>query len=115
MQKAAAIIVPSSKEAFGLITAEAAFNKCLIIGKDTGGTAEQIENGITICGEAAGLRYHSDNELLDCMLRVSQSNNFQPIIESAYLTAQKLYTIENCAQQIYELYTSILMNKQIYH
>lgn len=40
-----ALIVPSPFEAFGLITAEAMFNKCLVIGRDTAGTKEQFDNG----------------------------------------------------------------------
>ena len=108
MQKAKAIIVASSKEAFGLISAEAAFNKCLIIGKNTGGTAEQISNGVKVCGEMAGLGYLSDKELLNCMMNASH-NNHQTIINSAYNTAKKLYTIESCAHQIHDFYSSILM------
>lgn len=45
MNRATALIVPSPFEAFGLITAEAMFNKCLVIGKDTAGTKEQFDNG----------------------------------------------------------------------
>lgn len=45
MNHAMALIVPSPFEAFGLITAEAMFNKCLVIGRDTAGTKEQFDNG----------------------------------------------------------------------
>lgn len=42
MNRATALIVPSPFEAFGLITAEAMFNKCLVIGKDTAGTKNNL-------------------------------------------------------------------------
>ena len=45
MSKALALFVPSSFEGFGFITVEAMFCGCLVIGRNTGGTKEQFDNG----------------------------------------------------------------------
>ena len=108
MQKATAIIVASSKEAFGLISAEAAFNKCLIIGKNTGGTAEQIENGIKLFGKEAGIKYQTNDELLQILIAISQNADYGNVIDTAYRCATTLYSIETCSDNIYKLYSSIL-------
>lgn len=108
MQKATAIIVSSSKEAFGLISAEAAFNKCLIIGKNTGGTAEQIENGIKLFRKEAGIRYQTNDELLQILIAISQGEDYGNVIDTAYRCATTLYSIETCSDSIYKLYSSIL-------
>ena len=109
MQEATAIIVASSQEAFGLITAEAAFNHCLIIGKNTAGTKEQIENGAVITGTMAGLLYNNQQELVEMMVAVAEKRiDISAIITSAYQTAVKQYSIEQCVEQIYCFYSHIL-------
>lgn len=108
MQKAAAIIVASSKEAFGLISAEAAFNKCLIIGKNTGGTAEQIENGIKLFGKESGIKYQTNDELLQIFIAISQGADYGNVIDTAYRCATALYSIETCSENIYKFYLSII-------
>ncbi len=113
MQEATAIIVASTKEAFGLISAEAAFNKCLIIGKNTGGTAEQIENGRIYCGITSGLSYNNFEELSNLLNDVANAPLlFQSVIDAAYKTAKELYSIESCINAIYGYYQDIL-NRRI--
>ena len=109
MQEATAIIIASTREAFGLITAEAAFNKCLIIGKNTGGTAEQIENGLIYKGKESGLKYNSFDELCKILCDVAYDPlSYQYVTDSAYETAKEIYTIDSCVNAIYGFYQNIL-------
>ena len=51
MAKATALLVPSYCEGFGFITAEAMYNNCVVIGRNTGGTKEQFDVGLAYTGK----------------------------------------------------------------
>ncbi len=97
MQYAKCIIIPSHYEAFGRVTAEAMFNKCLVIGRDTGGTKEQLDYGEYITGDIIGYRFNNVNELVECMVKVEsiQDEEYTQITSRAAEFANKHYTIEN--------------------
>ena len=110
MNRATALIVPSPFEAFGLITAEAMFNKCLVIGKDTAGTKEQFDNGQKKYNKEIALRFTNEQQLTTHLTDIEQKQiqQYTEIIERAYNYVSSLYSIENNAKQIERLYTSIL-------
>lgn len=110
MNRATALIVPSPFEAFGLITAEAMFNKCLVIGKDTAGTKEQFDNGQKRYNKEIALRFTNEQQLTTHLTDIEQKQiqQYTEIIERAYNYVSSLYSIENNAKQIERLYTSIL-------
>ena len=56
------LIVPSKCEGFGLVTVEGMLNGSLVVGKDTGGTKEQFDNGKSFCGKEIGLRYNTEKD-----------------------------------------------------
>lgn len=70
MQNATALIMSSQSEGFGLVTAEAMFNGCLVIGRNTGGTKEQFDNGLNLQGCEIGLRFETEDELANRMLSI---------------------------------------------
>ena len=109
MNRATALIVPSPFEAFGLITAEAMFNKCLVIGKDTAGTKEQFDNGQRKYNKEIALRFTNEQQLTTHLTDIEQKQiqQYTEIIERAYNYVSSLYSIENNAKQIECLYTSI--------
>lgn len=110
MKNAEALIVPSLSEGFGLITAEAMFNKCLVIGNNNTGTKEQFDNGVKITGQEIGLRFNNSEELSDTMFSVSSNgrNYYNHLIENAYQTVNQLYTVSNNGMAIYNYYRSII-------
>ncbi len=109
MSKSLALIVASKNEAFGLISAEAQFNKCLFVGKRTSGTDEQIENGLKITGLEAGIGYSTIEELANIMENISENlNRYEATVDSAEITAKTLYSIESCSNNIYSLYETIV-------
>ena len=110
MAKASSLIVASSFEGFGLITAEAMFNGCLVIGKNTAGTKEQFDNGFKLQREEIGLRFYNQSELTLAMKEIAFNGieYYFPMIKKAQETALSLYSTETNANQIIELYKKIL-------
>ena len=104
MIRAKALIVASRFEAFGRMTAEAAFYGCPVIGKNTGGTKEilSIVGGIPYEGGA--------HELLNCMQRVHEMEDvvYQSIIENAQENAKKHFSIEANVDGVLNFYQDIM-------
>ncbi|MEH3113516.1 glycosyltransferase family 4 protein [Pedobacter terrae] len=106
MQSATALIVPSLNEAFGRITAEAMFNGCLVIGKNTGGTKEIID----LIG--TGLLFDSVGELANLMLDLTKMGieSFSDELVSAMNKAKIEFSEESNAELIHHVYLDILEN-----
>ena len=109
MQQASAIIISSRNEAFGRCMAEAMFNGCLVIGRNTGGTKEQFDNGLKLEGEEIGLRYESEEDLARILSEVESGRDaFEPYTERAFHTVNTLYTSEVNISETYHFYEDIL-------
>lgn len=104
MSTATALIVPSVFEGFGRITAEAMFNGCLVIGKNTGGTKEILEQN------SLGLLYNNDGELLNKINEVVTNgiSYYFPMIEKSQKYAIKMYSQEQNYKATYEFYQEII-------
>jgi glycosyltransferase involved in cell wall biosynthesis len=112
MRKAQAIIIPSRFEGFGRCMAEAMFNGCLVIGRNTGGTKEQLDNGLQLEGEEIALRYDTVEELTQHLIAVANNySTYHSYIDRAFHTVNSLYTSESNAQQVYEFYQDIIHEK----
>lgn len=96
MQEAKALIIPSKHEGFGRITAEAMFNGCLTIGRNTGGTKEQFNLGHDITGDDVGLAFLNTIELKNIMIRVENmpKHTYDRIILRAQKFASEYFSIE---------------------
>jgi L-malate glycosyltransferase len=107
MHSATALIVPSLNEAFGRITAEAMFNGCLVIGKNSGGTKEIID----LIG--TGLLFDSVEELANLMLNLTKVGieSYSDQLVSAMNKAKIEFSEESNAELIHRLYLEILKNK----
>ena len=109
MQQASAIIISSRNEAFGRCMAEAMFNGCLVIGRNTGGTKEQFDNGLKLEGEEIGLRYESEEDLARILTEVESGRDaFEPYTGRAFHTVNTLYTSEVNISETYHFYEDIL-------
>lgn len=69
MYNAAVFVVPSRNEGFGFITAEAMFNGTIVIGKNTGGTKEQMDNGKENTKSEIAFRYINLQNLTDLLFK----------------------------------------------
>lgn len=104
MACATALIVPSIHEGFGRITVEAMFNGCLVIGNNSGGTKEILEN------ENLGMLYCGHDELVISLKTVVSNGieHFYPMIEKAQEQGVALYSQEQNVKAVYEFYQEIL-------
>lgn len=107
MQEAIAIVVPSRFEGFGFITAEAMYNNCLVIGRNTGGTKEQLDNGLKMFNREIGLRFNNIEELTECLFNIDNISNEQ-MLKDAFETANILYNNQNHVESVLNYYQEII-------
>lgn len=110
MQEAKAQIVASRFEGFGFITAEAMFNKCLIIGKNTAGTKEQMDNGMFLLNKEIALRFNNIEEMTYMMVKAIKEDNSE-IINNAYHVVNCKYTSSIHAKNILNFYSKLISKK----
>ena len=110
MRKSWAIIIPSIHEGFGRCMAEAMANKCLVVGKDTGGTKEQFDNGLTLMRKDIGVRYQTGTELENTLETISHMSfeDRKSFVNSAFDVVNQLYTVEQNINAVFKLYNEIL-------
>lgn len=110
MQKATAIIIASPFEGFGLCMAEAMFNGCLAIGRNTGGTKEQMDNGYTLTKKEIALRFETPQELAVHLRTVTKMGKKETEVytKNAFNTVNSTYTEENTADNVLDFYNKIL-------
>lgn len=106
MQKAAAIIVPSRFEAMGFITSEALYNGCPVIGRNTAGTKEQMDNVSDLNTKNAIMvhPYNNNDELINAMQEVVQMTLDLPILQIMQNRIKELYNAEKSAVGVYNVY-----------
>lgn len=109
MKKAKATVVPSKFEAFCFVGAEAMLNGCVVIGKNTAGMKEQLDNGLRISGREIGIRFSTKQELLDRLDMVADGkDDFSQMKAAARQVVLDSYSIEKNAEQVEALYNEIL-------
>ncbi len=115
MSKAQALIVASKFEGFGFITAEAMFNGCLVIGKNTAGTKEQLDNGLEMHGVEIGIRYNKESELVEKIQNICQEGIAPHInkLELAQKTVVQLYSAEQNVEKITSVYRQAIYNNSL--
>lgn len=108
MSNATALIVTSTNEGFGRMTAEAAFCGCIVIGRNTAGTKEILDN-------TGGFLY--DGTITDLALKMNEaerlgSNEYKLRINKSQNIAINSYTIESNAYKIFGLYNKLLRKNE---
>lgn len=105
MSKATALIVASYNEGFGRMTAEACFCGCIVIGRNTGGTKEILEN-------TGGFLFDDTTDLEKKMEMVAKldANGYDNIASLALNKAISSYSEESYVNKIHNLYLSIINN-----
>lgn len=107
MRSALVLVVPSYFEGFGFITAEAMYNNCLVIGRNTAGTKEQFDNGYRQTGHEIGLRFTKDEEIIELLKRV-MTEDFSLMKYYARKTVVNNYTVNINVNSIYSYYKKII-------
>lgn len=110
MQKAYAVVVASEFEGFGRVTTEAMLNGCLVIGRNTTGTKEQFDNGLSLTGKEIGIRFEGDEDLCEKMQMASSltKEKYSEYTKRAKTVVEHLYTPQKCATDIYNFFKYIL-------
>ena len=112
MHDACAVIVSSKHEAFGRCLPETMLNHGLTIGRYTGGTKEQLDNGLVFCNRPIGLHYNTTKELTELMEMVTETpaDFFNEMKSDAFNMVKSLYSKENCINNTYSFYCDIINN-----
>ena len=106
MRGTVAVIIPSRFEGFGFICAEAMYNECVVIGRDTAGIKEQLDKGIEETGSEIGLRFREDEELPRLMHK-ALSDNFSEMKRLAKEVVLRNYSMDKNVDEIYKFYERI--------
>lgn len=106
LKKAKALIVSSYQEGFGRMTAEAAFNGALIIGRNTAGTKEILDSIGGVPFEGGYINLLEKMNYVHNMTEVQ----YQEITINAQKIALEKYSIESNVKKIEELYKKIINN-----
>lgn len=109
MAHARAVIIPSPHEAFGRCMPEAMLCGCLTIARNTGGTLEQLENGMATTGEDIALRFSTTDQLAANLQLATNltRENYNHITTKAWRTVTSLYSIESYVEAVLSLYQRI--------
>lgn len=113
MQNAYAVIVASEFEGFGRVTPEAMLNGCLVIGRNTTGTKEQFDNGLSLTGDEIGIRFEGDDDLSEKMhiaVKLTKEK-YNEYTQRAKFVVGQLYTPQKCADDIYSFLKHILKHQ----
>lgn len=110
MQGATCLVVPSHSEAFGRVVAEAMFNGCPVVGKDTHGIKEQFDNGLKLTGKEIGLRFRTIKEMTDMLNRVTceRPESYDEMTTAALETVSRLYSEETYVRSVERFYHKVL-------
>lgn len=97
-------IIYSKFEAFGRVTVEAKMAGALVVGFDSGGTSELIEDGVD------GFLFDGKNRTLYDTVKMSLDHReiSRSIAIKGRESASQIFTSENNAKQVYYLYKEIL-------
>lgn len=109
MRESKAIVVASRFEAFGFITAEAMYNKCLVIGRNTAGTKLQLDNCAQYYGFEVGIRYEKQEELeraIDDLIH-SDYSIYDKMLSAAQKAVVNFYSKQSSAISVNNLYNRI--------
>ena len=116
MAGADAFVMTSLSEGFGLTTAEAMLNKCLVIARNTAGSKEQLDRGLEFTGSEIGLRFETCDQLADHLLHVESdrsASTFEVMKMNAFKTVDELYTVEGYASKVEEFYNKVLSSRSL--
>lgn len=98
---ATGFLMCSKNEALGRVTVEAMYYGCPVIGKDSGGTSEIIEEGVT------GFKYCTEEEC-SSVIKYVAFNDMHVIIDAAYKYAVDHFTEKKFKPRLLSIYKSLV-------
>jgi glycosyltransferase involved in cell wall biosynthesis len=116
MTGAEAFVMTSLSEGFGLTTAEAMLNRCLVIARNTAGSKEQLDRGFALTGSEIGLRFDTYTQLASHLHSIESEKNasiFESMKVHAFNTVDELYTVGSYASKVEEFYNKVLRSSNL--
>lgn len=109
-KKSKAIVIPSVFEGFGRCMPESMSYGCIVIGRNTGGTKEQFDNGLSLTGKEIGYRYNNQEELVEALTHIDKlhEDEYVALQHLAYNVVSQLYSVDNYVKSVLSLYKKIL-------
>lgn len=121
MYNAAATIIPSRFEGLGRVMPEAMANGSLCVARYTGGTKEQLDNGLQFTGAPIALAYEEKTQLIETLIKITDSfdkggaflpgTEFRNMIERAQSSVKEFFSEESFGNKIIDYYKKILGEK----
>lgn len=118
---ATATIIPSRFEGLGRVMPEAMTNGCLCVGRNTGGTKEQMENGKKYTGKDIAISYDTEEQLIDILVQITQKvensapfeigGEYQVIIQNSMNSVKKFFSEESFGVQLRQFYHKIMADR----
>lgn len=108
MSHAIAVIVPSYFEAFGFITTEAMFYGSKVIGFDSAGTKEQMDNVENALGKKICSRFHDSEELSREILDSCNEKLDIETLQNVSKYVLSTYSDEKSSKEVYNYYLKII-------
>lgn len=112
MSNANAVVITSPYEAFGRCMPEAMFLGSLTIARASGGTTEQLENGLEYTNEKIALEFEIADQLSMQLMKAANmpDKEYEHITQKAWETVNRLYSKEKYVDSILTLYRDITHN-----
>ena len=118
MFEAAATVIPSRFEALGRVMPEAMANGSLCVGRDTGGTKEQMDNGLEFTGNEIALRFTTVDDLagvfsyITCEMKdndpFASGGAFRDMIDRSQRSVCEFFSEEQFGKRLLSFYDKIL-------
>lgn len=105
--KAKCLVSACEKEAFGFTVAEAMYHGCEVIGINTAGTAEQMDNVDKALGRKVCKRFTNVDQLASAFCEVIESPLSNKDLKDIQKVVLKLYSAEKSAKQVFSFYEYI--------
>lgn len=119
--KALATIIPSRNEGLGRVMPEAMANGSLCIGKNTGGTKEQMDNGKELMGRPIALSFTTEEELAEILRSISANKDLKTLfknggiyyemIASSQKSVKHFFSEEDYGNKMLSFYKKVLNEK----
>lgn len=113
MQNATSLIVASQFEAFGFISAEAVYHGCPLIGRNTAGTKEQMDNLEKNVKQKCFVRFVDEDSLIQAMTAMCKTPVTKDVLKASQDCTEHLYSNVKSANCVIDFYKKLLYNRTV--
>lgn len=118
MARTTATIIPSRFEALGRVMPEAMANGSLCVAKYTGGSKEQLDNGLELTGGPIAIEYEDKEQLKQILINITKSvekgnafvpdSNYRKMIDRSQVAVKEFFTEQSFGNKLIDFYTRII-------